>query len=69
VIQATAHPATAQGVLRGYHAALLVPLIASGAVLVLTLVAAIGLRARSVDPQPASVAVDHELPSELQPCA
>jgi MFS family permease len=69
VIQATAHPATAQGVLRGYHAALLVPLIASGAVLVLTLVAAIGLRARSVDPQPASDAVDHELPSELQPCA
>jgi MFS family permease len=49
VTQAAVHPGTAQGVLHSYHAGLLVPLVASAAVLTLTLVAAVRRHARPAD--------------------
>jgi MFS family permease len=52
VIQATAHPGSAVGVLHGYRLGLLVPLIASAVVLALTLAAAVRRPARAVAPIP-----------------
>jgi hypothetical protein len=68
VTQATVHPGTAGGVLRGYHAGLMVPLVASAAVLTLTVAAAVGRRPRSPAPATAPTAVEDHAASEPQPC-
>jgi MFS family permease len=68
VTQATVHPGTAEGVLRGYHAALIVPLVASAAVLTLTLVAAIGRRPRSPAPATVPTVAEDDAAREPQPC-
>jgi MFS family permease len=68
VTQATVHPGTAGGVLRGYHAGLMVPLVASAAVLALTVAAAVGRRPRSPAPATVPTVVEDDALSEPQPC-
>jgi MFS family permease len=68
VTQATAHPATADGILRGYRAGLLVPLLASAAVLALTLAAAARRHPRPAGPPAAPLTADDPAGQPL-PCA
>ena len=68
VTQATARPGTAAGVLHGYRAGLLVPLLASAAVLALTLAAALGRHARAADAPAAPLTAD-DTADQLRPCA
>jgi MFS family permease len=68
VTQATVHPGTAEGVLRGYHAGLIVPLVASAAVLTLTVIAAIKRHARSTAPATVPPVTEDDTASELQRC-
>jgi hypothetical protein len=68
VTQATVHPGTAEGVLRGYHAGLIVPLVASAAVLTLTVIAAIKRDARSTAPATVPPVTEDDTASELQRC-
>jgi len=68
VTQATVHPGTAEGVLRGYRAGLIVPLVASAAILTLTLVTAAGRRPRSPAPATVPPVVEDDVASEPQPC-
>jgi MFS family permease len=68
VTQAMVRPGTAGGVLRGYHAGLIVPLVASAAVLTLTVVAAAGRRPRSPAPATVTPVVEGDAVSEPQLC-
>src|SRR5258707_35028 len=68
VTQATGRPGTAGGGLRGYHAGLIVPLVASAAGLTLTVVAAPGRRPRSPAPATVPTVVEGDAVSEPQPC-